>query len=124
MNNIDATSSYTGQATIYASRPRGFVEIEVTSAVKAWKSGSPNYGVVIWATNENIAGRGTRFASNADSDSSRHAYIILNYNNDVTSTTTSTTAPTTSSITRGGGGGGGGSVTLVPQLELDDVQLL
>ena len=96
LNNIDATSSYTGQTTIYASRPRGFVEIEVTSAVKAWKSGSPNYGVVIWATNENKAGRDTRFASNADSDSSRHAYIILNCNNDVTSTTTSATAATTS----------------------------
>ena len=84
LNNIDATSYPTGQTTIYASRPRGFVEIEVTSAVKAWKSGSPNYGVVIWATNENKAGRGTRFASKADSDSSRHAYIILNCNNDVT----------------------------------------
>ena len=88
LNNIDATSYPTGRTTVYASRPRGFVEIEVTSAVNAWKSGSPNYGVVIWATNENIAGRGTRFASNADSDSSRHAYIILNCNNDVSSTPT------------------------------------
>ena len=83
-NNIDAISSYTGQTTIYASRPSGFVEIEVTSAVKAWKSGYPNYGVVISATNENRVGRDTRFASNADSDSSRHAYIILNCNNDFT----------------------------------------
>ena len=114
LNNIDATSYPTGQTTIYASRPSGFVEIEVTSAVKAWKSGSPNYGVVIWATNENIAGRDTRFASNAASESSRHAYIILNCNDDVTSTT----APTTSSTTKGGGGRGGGrgggSVTLLP----------
>ena len=78
LNGIDATSCPTGQTTIYASRPRGFVEIEVTSAVEAWKSGSPNYGVVIWATNENTEGRDTRFASNADSDSSRHAYIVLN----------------------------------------------
>ena len=82
LNNIDATSYPTGQTTIYAGQPNGFVEIEVTSAVNAWKSGSPNYGVVIWATNENTAGRDTRFASNADSDSSRHAYIILNCNND------------------------------------------
>ena len=82
LNNIDATSYPTGQTTIYAGQPNGFVEIEVTSAVNAWKSGSPNYGVVIWAINENTAGRDTRFASNADSDSSRHAYIILNCNND------------------------------------------
>ena len=78
LNNIDATSYPTGQTTIYPGQPRGFVEIDVTSAVKAWKSGSPNYGVVIWATNENIAGRDTRFASSADSDSSQHAYIVLN----------------------------------------------
>ena len=110
LNNIDATSSYTGQATIYASRPSGFVEIEVTSAVKAWKSGSPNYGVVIWATNENVAGRDTRFASNADSNPSRHAYIILNCNNDDTYTTTSSTAPTTAFTI----GGGDGDVTTLP----------
>ena len=83
LNNTDATCYLTGRSTVYANRASGFVEIEVTSAVKDWKSGSPNYGVVIWATNENKAGRGTRFASNADSDSSRHAYIILNCNNDV-----------------------------------------
>ena len=110
LNNIDATSYPTDQTTIFANHPRGFVEIEVTSAVKGWKSCSPNYGVVIWATNENIAGRDTRFASNADSDSSRHAYIILNCNNDDTTTITSTTAPTTSSTTTGGGR----SVTLLP----------
>ena len=121
LNNIDATRNPVGQTTIYASRPSGFVEIEVTSAVKAWKSGSPNHGVVIWATNEYREGRDTRFASNADSNSSRHAYIILNCNNDVTPTTapttatTSTTAPTTSSTT-----GGGGGATLLPPIELDE----
>ena len=92
LNNIDATSSYTGKTTIYPNSQRGrFVDIDVTSAAQAWKSGSPNYGVVIWATNEHVAGRDTRFASNADPNSSRHAYIILNCNNDVS---TSTTAPT------------------------------
>ena len=90
LNNIDATSYPTGQTTIYASRPSGFVEIEVTSAVNAWKSGYPNYGVVIWATNENTAGRDTRFASKSDSDSSRHAFINLNCNNAVTVTVNST----------------------------------
>ena len=80
LDNIDATSSYTGQTTIYPHRPRGFVGIDVNSAVNAWNSGCPNYGVVIWATNEHVEGRDTRFASNADHDSSRHAYIILNCN--------------------------------------------
>ena len=67
----------------YPSTQRGFVKIEVTSAAKAWKSGSPNYGVVIWATNENVAGRDTRFTSNADiNNPSQHAYIFLDCSND------------------------------------------
>ena len=90
LNNIDATSSYTGQTTIYPNQPKGFVRIDVTAAAKAWKHGSPNYGVVIWATNEQVAGRDTRFASNADPDSSRHAYIILNCNDASTSTAADT----------------------------------
>ena len=77
LNNIDATTHATGQTTIYPSTPKGFVQIDVTSAAEAWKSGSSNYGVVIRATNENIVGRDTRFASNADSDSSRHAFVLL-----------------------------------------------
>lgn len=83
LNDIDATSSYTGQTTIYPHCPSGFVGIDVTAAVKAWKYGFPNYGVVIWATNEHIAGRDTRFASTADPDSSHHAYIILNCYDDL-----------------------------------------
>ena len=35
LNNIDAASYPTGQTTIYANRPSGFVEIEVTSAANA-----------------------------------------------------------------------------------------
>ena len=50
----------------------------MTSAVNEWKAGHPNYGVVIWATNENKAGRGTRFASKSEDDSSKHPYIVVN----------------------------------------------
>jgi len=50
LNNIDTRSSSTGCTTIYDSQPSGFVEIDVTAAVKAWKHDSPNYGVAIWAT--------------------------------------------------------------------------
>ena len=81
LDNRDATSSYTGQVTIKPYHPKGFVEIDLTSAAIAWKSGSSNYGVVIWATNEDQPGRDTRFASNAHSDSSLHAYILLNCEN-------------------------------------------
>ena len=79
LDNIDAKHSSTGsQVTIHPRQEKGFVSIDVTSAVKEWKAGHPNYGVVIWATNEYRAGRGTRFASKSESDSSKHPYIVVN----------------------------------------------
>ena len=78
LDNVDALSCLTGHTTIYAIRPQSFVEIEVTSTAKDWKAGYPNYGVVIWATNEDQQGRDTRFASSSDSDPSKHPYIVLN----------------------------------------------
>lgn len=61
--------------TIYPLRPPGFVEFDVTSAVRSWRSGVPNYGLVIRAINELQAGRGIRFFSNAYKDSSKHAFV-------------------------------------------------
>jgi len=76
LDNIDAESSSTGgQTTIQYGQQKGFVEIDVMSAVNKWKAGNDNYGVVIWVTNENIAGRDTRFASKSESDPSKHTYI-------------------------------------------------
>ena len=78
LDDIDARSCPTGHTTIYAVRPQSFVEIEITSAAKEWKAGDANYGVVIWATNEDQNGRDTRFASTSDSDPSKHPYVVLN----------------------------------------------
>ena len=66
-----------GTVTIFPHRPKGFVEFDVTNAVKAWSSGVPNNGLVIRATNELDAGRDTRFASNANSDTSKHAFVLV-----------------------------------------------
>ena len=110
LDGIDATSYSTGQTTISANYPRegNFVQIDVTSAARAWKSGSPNYGVVIWATNENREGRDIRFASKSETDSSRHAFIVLHCSSDNTGTTQ---PPTTSSRPT--------DVTINPPIELD-----
>ena len=78
LDDTDANSCPTGHTTIYASRPAGFVEIEVTSAVRDWKAGEPNHGLLIWATNEDQTGRDTRFLSKSHSDSSKHPYILIN----------------------------------------------
>ena len=66
-----------GTVTIFPHRPKGFVEFDVTNAVKDWSSGVPNNGLVIRATNELDAGRDTRFASNANSDTSKHAFVLV-----------------------------------------------
>ena len=39
-----------------STTPYDFVEIDVTSAVRFWKAGILNYGLIIWATNEDIDG--------------------------------------------------------------------
>ena len=60
--------------TIFPLRPQGFVEFDITSAVRSWRSGVPNYGVVIRAVNELEAGRSIRFASKEHKDSSKHPF--------------------------------------------------
>ncbi|XP_032235381.1 uncharacterized protein LOC116617081 [Nematostella vectensis] len=76
LNNIDAEARpQSPSTTMFSFRPSGFVEFDVTRAVRDWARGSPNYGVVVRVQNESVEGRGLRFASNADRDSKRHAYI-------------------------------------------------
>ena len=78
LDGTDAEASpQSGPVTIFPYRPAGFVEFDVTDAVESWSSGVANNGLVIRATNELTAGRGIRFASNAMSDSSKHAYILV-----------------------------------------------
>ena len=65
-----------GIVTIFPYRPQGFVEFDVTNAVKAWSRGVPNNGLVIRAVNEFSPGRDTRFASNANTPS-KHAFVLV-----------------------------------------------
>ena len=73
-----------GTVTISSDTRKGFVEFDVTNAVKRWSVGVPNNGLVIRATNELDRGRDIRFASNALSDSSKHAYIQVRCLSNVT----------------------------------------
>ena len=75
LNGGDARKKVLDSVTIYTSRPRGFVEFDITKAIRRWKKGHPNYGVVIRASNEDTPGRDTRFAGNTNSDSTTHAYV-------------------------------------------------
>ena len=59
LDDTDANDCPTGHTIIHTWRPSGYVEIDITSAVQDWKAGKPNYGLLIWATNEDINGRDT-----------------------------------------------------------------
>ena len=74
---IDAESHPICPATtIYTSRPSGFVEFDITSAVRSWKEpGQSNYGLLLKVINESANGRGIRFYSNKHADSSKHAFV-------------------------------------------------
>ena len=80
LDDTDANDCPTGHATIHTYRPSGFVEIEATSAARDWKAGKSNYGLLLWATNEDINGRDTRFFSKSYSDSSKHPFMLVNCN--------------------------------------------
>ena len=84
LDGTDAeTTTQGGTVTIFPQRPKGFVEFDVTNAVKDWSSGVPNNGLVIRATNELDAGRDTRFSSNANSDFSKHAFVLVHCSDEV-----------------------------------------
>ena len=61
--------------TVLTSRPSGFVEFDVTSAVKNWHNGESNYGVLLRTSTKYIIRGGIRFFSNAENDVSKHAFI-------------------------------------------------
>lgn len=77
LDDTDANDCPSGRTAIYAYRDPGFVEMDVTSAVKDWTAGKPNYGLVMWATNEDRDTRDIRFLSKTHSDSSKHAYLRI-----------------------------------------------
>ena len=67
---------YPATITINSHRPyHSFIEFDITEAVRNWKSGDPNYGLLLMATNENTNGRDIRFASNGNSNENQHAYV-------------------------------------------------
>lgn len=72
-----AATPQPGKVTIFPIRPKGFVEFDVTDAVKSWRNGVSNNGLLIRATNELDDGRDIRFVSNASPDSSKHAFILV-----------------------------------------------
>ena len=75
LDGTDANPHALDSVTVFTSRPQGFIEFDVTEAVRNWQHGDSNYGILVWATNEDDEGRDLRFYSRSYSDSTKHAFI-------------------------------------------------
>ena len=65
---LDGTDAYSNSLdSVFFPNPppttNRWIEFDITEAAQNWKAGEPNYGVVIWANNEDVNGRDVRFYS-------------------------------------------------------------
>ena len=63
--------------TLYPGRAKGFMEFDVTRAVRDLRKGKPNYGLLLKTANEKLNGRDLRFASKTRKNRRLHPYIIV-----------------------------------------------
>ena len=75
LDNIDASPIPTDKVAVFTSRPAGFMEFDITSAIKNWQQGQANYGVMLWSLSENRDGKDLRFASRENADPKKHAFV-------------------------------------------------
>ena len=62
-------------------RSEGFIEFDIANIVESWDQGSPNHGLVVRATNENVDGTVIKFYSDHDSGvPAQNAYIDVTCN--------------------------------------------
>ena len=67
--------------TLYPPRPSGFMEFDVTKAMRSWSKGAPNYGLLVKVVNEKANGRDIRFYSKSHSNSREHPFIYVTCKN-------------------------------------------
>ena len=72
---VDFSYHVEDKVTMVANRPRGYVEFDVTNAVKKWLGGEPNYGLMIWDPTETTPGREIRFFSRERPESSYKPFL-------------------------------------------------
>ena len=75
VDGTDASSYVLDCVIMYTGRPADYVEFDVTVAVKNWLAGEPNYGLLVWDVMENFDGRGLRFYSREQSDTSKRPFL-------------------------------------------------
>ena len=73
LDNKDANATKLDSVYFSTSTPwSSYKEFDITKAAKNWKTGQPNYGVLIWATNEDTD---IRFFSQKHSTSTPYVHL-------------------------------------------------
>ena len=80
LDGSDAASDIQDNVKLYTYHPgEQYIEFDITVAARNWKSGEPNYGVLVWATNENEKGRDIRFYSRERTTCKLYVNVLCDY---------------------------------------------
>ena len=74
-DGTDASAYVQDCVPLHTGRPSGYIEFDVTVAVKNWFAGDPNYGLLVWDVTENLDGRDIRFYSREISDTNKRPFV-------------------------------------------------
>ena len=74
-DGTDASAYVQDCVPLHTGKPSGYMEFDVTIAVKNWFAGDPNYGLLVWDVTENLDGRDIRFYSRESSDTNKRPFV-------------------------------------------------
>ena len=77
IDGTDASAYVQDCVPLYTGRPPGYIEFDVTDAVKNWLAGDPNYGLLLWDVTENVDGRDIRFYSRENTDIKKKPWLTV-----------------------------------------------
>ena len=66
--------------TLSPLQPPRYIEFDVTKAVRSWRKGAPNYGLLLKVVNEKINSRDIRFYSKYHKNPAQHPFIYVTCN--------------------------------------------
>ena len=76
LDGIDANPNTLDTVIFPPIKP--WLEMDITEAVRNWENGEPNYGVLIYATNDDDDGYDIRFHSREYSTGKPHLLVFCN----------------------------------------------
>ena len=77
LDGVDANPN-TLDTVIFPPTESSWLEMDITEAARNWKNGESNYGVLIYATNDDDDGHDIRFHSREYSTDKPHLFVFCN----------------------------------------------